>query len=606
MDARGLYTERLAAREAASARLRSTERRIAITRLALLAAAIAIAFVAFGWLIAVPVVAFVALVFVHDRIIERRKRIDAAAAFYRRGLQRLDGGWPGEGVSGQRFETEHHPFASDIDLFGVGSLYELLCLAVSSGGQEMLARWLATPSTDAAVITGRQQAMAELRDDVDFRETMSSVAHSTVSDVEHGNLGSWSQQHPFLFAAWERVAALALPAIAVALVLSTLPSLARKLVGTTHPEFGVQSTSGIPVAALIVVLIVQSLLARRLSDRVGAIISGVERAEPALAQLQHLLVEIERREFRSERLQAVAATVRQENGSASSEIDRLRRLVGLLDARRNQFFAPIGLLLMWTTNVAMRIERWRQKSGRQITAWMDAVAEIEALSSISSFAFENPGYATPEIVTGRQFAAVALGHPLIKADRRITNDVRLGEDMRLLLVSGSNMSGKSTLLRSVGVASVLALTGAPVCARSLRISPLAIGASIRINDSLQEGASRFYAEILRIRQILELAAGDRPLLFLLDEILHGTNSHDRRIGAEAVVRRLVADGAIGLVSTHDLALARIAESLAPKAANVHFEDHLEDGKMVFDYKMRPGVVEKSNALALMRSVGIDV
>jgi DNA mismatch repair ATPase MutS len=169
------------------------------------------------------------------------------------------------------------------------------------------------------------------------------------------------------------------------------------------------------------------------------------------------------------------------------------------------------------------------------------------------------------------------------------------------------MSGKSTFQRSTGVAAVLALAGGVVCARSLRISPLAIGASIRINDSLQEGSSRFYAEILRIREILDLAANPgAPLLFLLDEILHGTNSHDRRIGAEGVVRALVARGAIGLVSTHDLALADIAETLAPAAQNVHFEDEMVDGRMAFDYRMRPGVVRKSNALALMRAVGIEV
>ena len=194
---------------------------------------------------------------------------------------------------------------------------------------------------------------------------------------------------------------------------------------------------------------------------------------------------------------------------------------------------------------------------------------------------------------------------MIPADRRVTNDVDLGAALQVFIVSGSNMSGKSTLLRSVGVAAVLGYAGGPVCARALTMSPMAIGASIRINDSLQEGSSRFYAEITRIRQILDLAAAG-PLLFLLDEILHGTNSHDRRIGAEGIVRRLVSSGGIGLVSTHDLALAQIADTLAPRATNVHFEDHLEEGKMVFDYTMRPGVVTKSNALALMRSVGIDV
>jgi DNA mismatch repair ATPase MutS len=187
----------------------------------------------------------------------------------------------------------------------------------------------------------------------------------------------------------------------------------------------------------------------------------------------------------------------------------------------------------------------------------------------------------------------------------VTNDIRLDSTLRLLVVSGSNMSGKSTMMRSVGIGAVLAMAGGPVCAQQLRIAPTAVGASIRIADSLQENASRFYAEILRIRQVLEMSRTG-PLLYLLDEVLAGTNSHDRRIGAEAIVRGLVERGAVGLVSTHDLALAQIAESLAPKAANVHFEDHIEAGRVVFDYRMRAGVVTKSNALALMRSVGIDV
>jgi DNA mismatch repair ATPase MutS len=176
----------------------------------------------------------------------------------------------------------------------------------------------------------------------------------------------------------------------------------------------------------------------------------------------------------------------------------------------------------------------------------------------------------------------------------------------VLIVSGSNMSGKSTLLRTVGTNTALALAGAPVRARSLRLSPLRVGASIRVQDSLQAGASRFYAEITRLRQIVGLTEGTLPVLFLLDEILHGTNSHDRRIGAEGVVRGLLERNAIGLITTHDLALARIAESLAPRAANVHFEDHLEDGKMTFDYRLRPGTVQRSNALELMRSVGLEV
>jgi DNA mismatch repair ATPase MutS len=204
------------------------------------------------------------------------------------------------------------------------------------------------------------------------------------------------------------------------------------------------------------------------------------------------------------------------------------------------------------------------------------------------------------------FEGVAIGHPLLPADRCVRNDVKLVGDQQLLIVSGSNMSGKSTLLRTIGTNTVLGLSGAPVCAQHLRISPLAIGASIRLQDSLQEGSSRFYAEILRLRQIADLSQGELPALFLLDEILHGTNSHDRGIGAEAVLRNLLENGAIGLITTHDLALTQVAEVLAPRAVNVHFQDHLEDGEIAFDYRMHDGIVAKSNALELMRAVGLEV
>jgi DNA mismatch repair ATPase MutS len=193
--------------------------------------------------------------------------------------------------------------------------------------------------------------------------------------------------------------------------------------------------------------------------------------------------------------------------------------------------------------------------------------------------------------------------PLAKCVR---NDIRLDEELRVLLVSGSNMSGKSTMLRTVGINTVLALAGAPVRAARLKISPLVVGATLRIQDSLMAGQSRFFAELLRGRQLVDLARGRPPLLFLLDEIFHGTNSADRRHGAEAVVCGLVQSGAIGLVTTHDLSLTHIVEVLAPRAANVHFADHIENGRMVWDYKMRPGVVQNSNAIALMRAVGLDV
>jgi DNA mismatch repair ATPase MutS len=265
---------------------------------------------------------------------------------------------------------------------------------------------------------------------------------------------------------------------------------------------------------------------------------------------------------------------------------------------------------LWTTQLSLAVEAWRRTFGPAVARWLAAVGEIEALAALSTFAFEHPELPFPEVrdeALPARCEGEAVGHPLLPARTRVSNDVALGgAHASLLIVSGSNMSGKSTLLRTVGVNVVLALAGAPVCARRFVVSRLAIGGTLRIHDSLQEGRSRFYAEITRLRQIVDLAAGPIPALFLVDELLSGTNSHDRRIGAQGILRGLLERGAIGLATTHDLALTEMPAGLGSAAANVHFEDELRDGRMFFDYRMRPGVVRKSNALALMRAVGLNV
>ncbi|HEX7152671.1 MAG TPA: DNA mismatch repair protein MutS [Thermoanaerobaculia bacterium] len=608
MQPRELYAERLTARQTETTALLKRERTISLVRLVLIAAAIGLAFLS-GWLTLIPVALFVALLVVHEKTIRARKRAQASAKFFELGLSRLDGTWSGRGVGGAEFIEEHHPYAGDLDLFGNGSLFEMICIAVTTAGRARLASWLKAPEGSMTEVRARQEAVAELRENVPLREDLAIAATEVARDVEAAKLDEWSSMPPMVIGKGERLAARVLPIITAAFVLLMLPKIFAELVGLTHEGASLQlgMLADVPAWPLIPLFLAELWIARGLGARIEHVVSAVERTEPALALFAGVLHRLEREQFSSPRLASLRARLDRDGQPASEQIERLRKLVALLDARRNQFFAPIGMMLLWTTNVAIAIERWRVESGRDIVAWIEAVAELEALASLASFAFEHPDFAMPALEEeGPLFDAQSLGHPLIPADRRVTNDLRLDRELRLLVVSGSNMSGKSTMMRSVGIAAILGLAGAPVCARSLRLAPMAVGASIRINDSLQEGASRFYAEILRIRQVLELSRGPVPLLFLLDEILAGTNSHDRRIGAEAVVRGLVERGAAGLMSTHDLALAQIVETVGARAKNVHFEDHIEEGRVVFDYKMREGVVTKSNALALMRSVGIEV
>jgi len=598
-----IYDERLTKHRAESAALRSRERVLSLSRIALFIAAVVIAIVHFSAWVAIPIIGFVALVIAHDRVIRRRRRADAAARFFERGIERLSGEWQGKGFDGRTFAEEHHLFAADLDLFGKGSLYELLCIAATAAGRSTLARWLLHPGdVTAAQVRERQAAVEELRHRIDLREEIFVVAAEVASEVEEAKLDEWSRGVAVL-GTGERVAAMVITAMTAVAAIIGIPSLVSRFVNATNPGTMAPHSPWLSLPLLVMIIVV-GLFARGLASRVAAIVGAVERREPALALLAGLLAVLERQSFTAPRLIALRSALDRNGVPASHQIERLRKLVALLDARRNQFFAPFALLLLWTTNIAFAIERWRTESGAEIGKWIDAIGELEALLSLSSFAFEHPSFAMPEVIDGDAiFDGDSVGHPLIPDDRRVANDVRIGGELRLLIVSGSNMSGKSTLLRSIGINTLLALTGAPVCAARLRVSPMAVGASISLNDSLQEGASRFYAEILRIRDILRTPP---PLLFLLDEVLGGTNSHDRRIGAEAIIRSLVARGAIGLLTTHDLALAKIANELAPRAANVHFEDHIENGEVLFDYRMRPGVVTKSNALELMRAVGIEV
>jgi DNA mismatch repair ATPase MutS len=292
---------------------------------------------------------------------------------------------------------------------------------------------------------------------------------------------------------------------------------------------------------------------------------------------------------------------------ASSRIHSFVGFATLLDYRRDPSVGLFLPILFWSTQIAFAAESWRSKYGNVLKDWMAVVGEFEALSALACYAFEHPENPFPTILEGGAgLDAKELRHPLIPQHEWVANSMSLGGELQLLIVSGSNMSGKSTLLRTIGINMVLALAGAPVCCKEFKCSPMQIGATLRVQDSLQKGISQFYAEIRRLKTIMNLAEEGVPVLFLFDEILHGTNSHDRAIGAEAVVRALVEYKAIGLVTTHDLALARVADALEPRAMNVHFEDHLENGEMIFDYRLHEGIIQKSNALELMRSIGLKV
>jgi hypothetical protein len=357
----------------------------------------------------------------------------------------------------------------------------------------------------------------------------------------------------------------------------------------------------------LLISIVNAGVASRFHQRASKSASAIEEAAHDLKLLSQVLARIEREKFSSSKLVSLHAVLQTDGVVSSQSIARLNRLVDFLVSRRHLAVKVLDPFVFWSLQWTLAIESWRKKFGRAIAPWLASLGEIEALSDLAGYAYEHPQDVFPEFTDeGPLFDAEGLAHPLIPESRAIRNDLILGSNLRLIIISGPNMAGKSTFLRSIGINAVLAQCGAPVRANKLRLSRLAVGASVCVLDSLQGGISRFYAEITRLKVIADLTDGPLPVLFLLDELLQGTNSHDRRIGAEAVVRNLLKRGAVGLLSTHDLALAEIAAPLGATAANFHFEDHLENGKLRFDHRLSPGIVQTSNALQLMRSIGLDV
>jgi hypothetical protein len=589
------YRARGDQRRLASGLLEKHFRRIGNARLAAGLSAVVVAFFVFGevwisfWWLLIPLAAFGALVIVHARVVERLERSQRATQFYERGLARLEDHWMGMGETGDRFRNPNHVYSEDLDLFGKSSLFQLLSVGRTQAGEDLLASWLLAPaSTDE--VAGRQEAIRELAPMLDLREDLAVLGATVRSGLDPHAAATWGEAPEVVFPTGTRYIA---PLFAAAIVILFALYMAGVLTRTPF------------LAALLLEIGYAIFLVGAQTERVT---HAVNSPSHDLLLLSILLDRLEQETFRAPRLQQLHARLKAGGQAASAQIARLGRLVERLDWQENKIFALITFPLLWSVQVAIAIERWRRVWGGHIREWIDTAGEFEALCSLACYSYEHPADVFPEITSasGGWFEAEAIAHPLMPEAHAVPNVVQLGGATRLWIVSGSNMSGKSTLLRTIGINTVLAWAGAPVRAARLKISPLSLGASIRVQDSLQDGRSRFYAEISRLREIVALTNGPRPVLFLLDELLSGTNSHDRQIGAAGIVQALIDHGALGLITTHDLALAHIAEALPGRALNVHFADTLQNGELHFDYRLQPGVVERSNALDLMRSVGLEV
>jgi hypothetical protein len=594
-DPHAEYSKRLEAHLQTIAEKERVHIRLGNSKLVAIAAGLVLAWLSLGkhllslrWVL-VPVIVYAALAILHELTVRSRTRAETAASFYRKGIARMEDRWAGSGEPGERFRDAKHVYADDLDLFGRGGLFELLSTARLPMGENRLAAWLCSPASTPEIVE-RQKLVAELREKLDLREDMAVIGQELRVRLDPESLTSWAESNTVLPSRAFR---------AVAVLLALLFAVCF--------YYYIRTTV---IAPALAVLAIEGLFHLWLKKRATAVVDTLHSNAEGLLLFSKLLARIESEKFTSPRLVGFVQELAGSAHPASHSIRKLAQIVAWIDAREGFIMHLVEIPFLYTVQVAFVAEAWRRRCGAHMRTWINIVAEMEALLALAAYSFEHPADPFPEFVeTGDRsalFDGGELGHPLIASSQCVRNSVRLDSGTRVLLVSGSNMSGKSTLLRTVGINAVLAMAGAPIRGNSLRLTPLRIGTRIRSTDSLQEARSSFYTEILRIRDVFTTIDARTPLLFLFDELLEGTNSKDRRIGAEGLVRALLDRGAVGLVTTHDLALTAITVALANLVRNVHFQDYVEDGKMRFDYKLRGGVVEKSNALELMRLIGLKV
>jgi MutS domain V/MutS domain III len=547
---------------------------------------------------------FIALSIWHESVIRALARAQAAVTFYIDGIARIEDRWMRDAPSGERFRDRNHPYVDDLDVFGPSSLFQLLSLCRTPMGEAWLAGWLLHPST-VPDIRERQSRVAALRDRIDLRERIAVVNAGRRRSIHAERLIAWAEDRSSLPPLRILAAAFALAFLAVLFIY-------------------LNGGPGIYVAMVLLVNVVMLVwLGKRANALVESLSSSTEAA--ALDLLSNVVKEIETETFEEPAIVAMSRRLKGDAHvlSASRGITRLARIADWADSRHNVFLRLSEIPLLFTLQLAYAAESWRRAHGSRLRDWVETVGEMEALLSFAGFSYEHPSYPFPDLIDGTEpiYDATEIAHPLLPATA-VSNSLVLTvqarnptgaqdtepktQDPQVLIVSGSNMSGKSTLMRTVGINAVLALAGGPVRAERLRLTALSIGTCLRHTDSLQEHRSGFYTEALRIRAICDLLDAPLPVLFVFDELLSGTNSKDRRVAAEGVARTMIARGAIGMVTTHDLSLTEIAAIFPGQVKNVHLQDRVENGAMSFDYKLRDGVITHSNALELMRMIGLDV
>jgi hypothetical protein len=594
MTPREVYHSREAEFSTSAERLQKLSNRLSVARLIAFAGGLVLFAVLLSFSVITAVVTLTAalilftwLVIKYESTEKSRKRYLHLAEINSLELKCLDGDFSSY-KPGTEYTERDHPYSYDLDIFGKASLFQNICRTTSKPGADLLAEYLGKPA-EINEIVSRQEAVSELRPLTDWRQELIIQGYLTANaGNDPFQLTEWfASKDKFTKTTREKVTILALSALTLSVLTLVI--------------------AGNPVALLILVLIINFLYYFTRLKKINKLHEQVSRSADLLKSYSEIIRLIEKKDFRALKLTGLQDSFKDEH-PASERISNLSKLLNRLDSRLNMIMAiPLNAIFFSDIHFCLALEKWKRTNAAKVREWFSAMSEFEVLASLANTSFNNPGWVFPEITRNYfEFRAENMGHPLIPESRRVCNDFSTSDTGNTIIVTGSNMSGKSTFLRTCGINAVLAFAGAPVCASSFTISYTRLHTSMRISDSLEENISSFYAELRRMREIISAAEKDPAAFLLLDEILRGTNSDDRYAGSVALIKQLTDYGAVAMVATHDLRLAGLEKDLPDKIENYHFDVKVSGEELYFDYKLTPGICTSFNASLLMKKMGIKV
>ena len=490
---------------------------------------------------------------------------------------------------GSQYIDAAHPYSSDLDIFGKSSLFQFINRTTSTIGSDLLAETLKAPAP-VEEIHLRQTAVSELTPMIDWRQEFQASGQEFKDNPgERESILNWLNE-PAFFLNKKGLTTFTIffPFITVSLVFASFWEL--------------------PGGYAFLAILIQGLIIYINRRKVEESYKNISQKVELLKLYSTLIAAIESGNFKSEKLVLIKNYFILENVNASKHLKELSKIVNYLDFRLNIYFwTPLNLVTFWDIHWIREMEKWKEANKEKVLHWFNSLAEFEVLSSFANLYFNHPGWTFPEIIeTDFIIDAKEAGHPLINPKQRVTNNIQIKGKAKIMLVTGSNMAGKSTYLRTVGVNMVLAMAGAPVCATSFVLSPVKPYTSMRITDSLEENASSFYAELKRLRDIIIAVKKEEQIFFLLDEILRGTNSNDRHIGSKALIKQMIKYNGTGIIATHDLELGKLENELPDNIENFSFDVQIENDKLFFDYKLHKGICKSLNASVLMKKMGIEI